>query len=99
MIIPVQLHRIPRLFLNEDEANDMHGQAEKNVENDREQQRWGDQPSRRSEGHQLGVGTIQIHYKIKPSFILMSTGKCCILDEKNGVTSLAHTCEEINKLK
>jgi hypothetical protein len=80
MVIPVHLHGIPRLLLNQDESHNMHGQAEKNVENDRDQQRRGDQSSCRSEGHQLGVSTIQIHYKINPSFIFMRPGKCCVPD-------------------
>lgn len=99
MIIPMHLHGIPRLPLNQNEAHSVHGQAQKNVENHREQQRWGDQSSCRSERHQLGVGTIQIHYKINSSFICRRACKCGILHQKNGVISWTHTCEEIGKLK
>lgn len=98
LIVPVHLCVVPRLPLNQNEAHNVHGQAEKDVENHREQQRWGDQPSRGSERHQLGVGTIQIHCKINSSFICMRAGKCYIL-QKNGVTSWVHTSEEIDKLK
>lgn len=98
VILPLHLHGIPRLPLNQNEAHNVHGQAEKNVENHREQQRWGDEPSCRSERHELGVGTIQIHYKINSSFIFMRAGKH-ILPQKDGVTSCAHTSKEIDKLK
>ena len=96
-IIPVHLHVVPRLPLNQKEAHNVHGQAEKDVENHGEQQRWGDQPSCRPKRHQLRVGTIQIHYKINSNCTCMRAGKCVLL-QKSGVTSWAHTSEKTDKL-
>lgn len=97
--VPVRLHGIPRLPLNQNEAHNVHSQAEKNVENHREQQRWGDQPSCRPERHQLRVGTIQVHYKINSSCIFVRAGKCSNLHQKNSVTSWAHPSKQIDKLE
>lgn len=97
--VPVHFHGIPRLPLNQNEAHNVHSQAEKNVENHREQQRWGDQPSCRPERHQLRVGTIQVHYKINSSCIFVRAGKCSILHQKNSVASWAHPSKQIDKLK
>lgn len=100
VIIPVQPHGIPWLPLNQNEAHSVHGEAEKNVENHGEQQRRGDQPSCWSERHQLGIGTVQIHYKINSGFIWhMTGGNFCILHQKYGITSWSHVFEETDKLE
>lgn len=100
VILPVYPQGIPRLPLNQNEAHNVHGEAEKNVENHGEQQRWGDQPSCWSERHQLGIGTIQIHYKINSGFIwYMTGGNFCIFHQKYGITSWSHVFKETDKLE
>ncbi|ETE60923.1 Zonadhesin, partial [Ophiophagus hannah] len=54
--------RVPSLPLHVDEAKELEQDAQGHVEEDREQQRRGEQPSRGPVGGQLGVGVGQVHW-------------------------------------